>query len=103
MSQSITERFKYREKVKPDDERYGKLRAEFPQLSEALIGWFQDDGKSVQPGGTLMIFIDDGTLKWTFHHRSSRTTLFGTFLELSLALEDVEAALSGGRYEFKRG
>lgn len=99
---SILDHFKYRERVRPDDERYGKLRSDYPNLAPALIGALHDDGKTVIPGGTLMIFIDDGILKWTLHHKSSRTTLFGTFPDLSLALEDVEQALSIGRFEQKR-
>jgi len=100
---SILDRFKYVAKVKPDDERWGKLRADFPVLADALLGWLDEDGKSVHPGGTLMIFRDDGTLKWTFHHKASQTTLFGSFPDTVLALEDVESAMAEGRYETKKG
>jgi len=99
---SILDQFQYRERVRPDDARFDKLRADFPQLGPALIGCLHSDGKTIMQGATLMVYIDDGVLKWTVHHKLSRTTLFGTFKEMCLALEDVEEALSVGRYEQKR-
>ena len=100
---SFLKRFEKREKVLPNDECWAKFREELPTLSGLIIGEMDEQSKVPIPGGTLMIFRDDAKLKWTFHHKLSRTTLFGTFPDQLLALEDVELALLEGRYEEKHG
>lgn len=100
---SFLQRFGKREKVLPTDEMWAKFREELPTLAGLIIGEMLEGSAVPIPGGTLMIFRDDAKLKWTFHHKLSRTTLFGTFPEALLALEDVESALTEGRYEEKHG
>jgi len=50
-----------------------------------------------------MVFLEDDTLKWTFHHKIVGVTLFGTFPEIVLDVDQIELALSQDRFDRKNG
>jgi len=101
MSKFRIDQFKFKERVLPTDPMFQKMRADYPTLASALLGDYDEEKKILTPGATLMVYVDGDRLKWTLNHKLSRTTLFGTFKELSLALEDVEQALLEGLFEAK--
>jgi len=101
MDNDFLSQFDYKPRKDFRDEIYGKLKADFPRLGAALVGNWDAEKKSGQKGGTLMVFLDDDTLKWTFNHKIAGVTLFGTFPEITLDLEFVEQAMAQGRYDRK--
>lgn len=103
MSNSISAMFEFQPRRDHRDPIYDKIKSDFPQLGAALIGNYDATAKSGQRGATLMIFIEDDRLKFTLHHKLSRTTLFGTFPDMVLSLEDLELQLIEGRYDAKKG
>lgn len=103
MSQTILDLFQYVPRKDYRDECYAKLKSDFPLLGAALVGNYDAKEKKGFPGGTLMLFIEDDRIKWTFHHKMTKTTLFGTLPDLVLSLEDVEKSMAEGRYDAKKG
>jgi len=103
MSNSILDQFEYKPRKDYRDECYQKIKGDFPLLGAALVGNWDAKEKKGFKGGTLMLFIDEDALKWTFHHSIAQVTLFGTFPELTLDLQFVEQAMAEGRYDRKNG
>jgi hypothetical protein len=101
MSNSILEIFEFKPRKDYRDECYQKLKADLPLLGAALVGNYDAKEKSGQRGGTLMVFLEDDTLKWTFHHKIAGITLFGTFPDLVLDIDCVEQAMAEGRFDRK--
>jgi len=101
MSLDFLSQFEYKPRKDYRDEIYGKLKADFPMLGAALVGNYDASKKSGQKGGTLMVFLDDDVLKWTFNHKIAGITLFGTFPEIVLDVDQVEQAMAEGRYDRK--
>lgn len=101
MSKSILEMFEFTPRRDHRDECYAKIKSDYPTLGAALVGSYDAEKKSGHRGATLMLFLEDDRLKFTLHHKPTRTTLFGTCPDLVLSLEDVEKMLSEGRYDAK--
>lgn len=102
MSKSILEMFEFQARRDHRDPLYDKLKADFPLLGAALVGSYDAEKKSGHRGATLMLFIDGDNLKATLSHKLTRTTIFMTMPDMVLALEDVEKALSDGRFDAKK-
>lgn len=102
MSQSILEMFEFQPRRDHRDPLYEKVKSDFPKLGSALVGNYDATTKQGFRGATLMVFIEDDQLKFTLHHKTSGTTLFGTCPDMVLALEDIEKMLSEGRYDAKK-
>lgn len=101
MAEDFLDQFAYKPRRDFRDEIYGKLKTDFPRLGAALVGSYDATKKSGSKGGTLMVFLDDDVLKWTFNHKIAGVTLFGTFPEITLDLDFVEQAMAEGRYDRK--
>lgn len=103
MSQSILGMFEFAPRRDHRDPLYDKVKGDYPLLGAALVGNYDAREKTGVKGATLMIFIEDDQCKFTLHHKIARTTLFGTLPDMVLSLEDVEKALSEGRFDAKKG
>ncbi len=103
MSKSILEMFEFNPRLDHRDPHYEQVRKDYPLLGASLIGNWDAAKKSGFRGATLMLFIDNDQLKFTIHSKVTKTTLFGTFPDMVLSLEDVEKCLLEGRYDAKRG
>lgn len=102
MSHSILEMFEFKPRTDHRDPCYAKMRETAPLLAAALIGNYDAEAKKGMRGGTLMIYLEDDTLKWTFHHKIAGITLFSSFPELVLSFEDVETAMRERRFDTKK-
>jgi len=103
MATSIVDMFEYKPRKDYRDECYAKIKSDFPMLGSALVGNWDEKEKKGFKGGTLMVFIEDDVLKWTFHHKLTGITLFGSFPDLVLDLDCVEQAMAEGRFDRKNG
>lgn len=103
MSTSILELFEFQPRRDYRDDCYSKIKGDFPLLGAALVGNYDAKEKKGFRGGTLMVFIEDDVMKWTFHHKQCQITLFGSFRDLTLDLQQIEEAMAEGRYDRKKG
>lgn len=101
MNGNVLDLFQYQPRKDHRDECFQKLKADFPRLGALLVGDYDAEKKCGQKGGTLMVFLEDDALKWTFHHKIVGVTLFGTFPEIVLDLDCVEQAMAEGRFDRK--
>lgn len=103
MTDNVLDLFQFQPRKDFRDECFSKLKADFPKLGALLVGDYDAEKKCGQKGGTLMVFLENDTLKWTFHHKIVGVTLFGSFPEIVLDVDMVELALSEGRFDRKNG
>lgn len=81
---------------------WDKFRADFPELSDALLGFAGESKEATLYRHTLFIFVDGDRLKWSLHAKGNGQSVFGAFKDRLPAIEDVEQALQAGDFELKR-
>ncbi len=79
-----------------------QMRDEYPNLTQALIGARGPDNKLVIWPATLMLFLEGDQLKWCLSPKVGDKVAFGTVLDPSKGLTDVESALKLGKFEWKK-
>jgi len=77
------------------------LRAEFPELTAALLGSKTIEGTCLLPPCTLMLFVNDGRFGFCLSPKTGTKVAFGTIPDPSKGLSCVESEIAQGNYEWK--
>lgn len=77
------------------------LASRCPFLNLFLTATVDDDGKP-RKGATLMFFAEDGRFRAVLHERQLSLSLWRDADSLQGCLEGLEAALAGGRAEWRK-
>ena len=78
------------------------LRENWPNLTDALLGCKDPDGKEGVPPITLMLFLEGDTLKFCLSPKWGGKVAFGTIVDPSKGLQAVEDAIRAGEFEWKK-